>query len=108
MSIKAYKLIPIRDFEKSNLNRKEEKICGEVVKVREEEEEKLDGKDKPKRSIKDILTDSMKNTEFEPSKHYVADLKFPQTGSGNQMPIWLPNESQLPEFSKGLRIKKES
>ena len=107
MSIKAYKLIPIRDFEKSDLNRKEDKICGDVEKAKKEAEEKeVNEKDKPKRTIRDIVSDNLANTQFEPSRHYVADIKFPQKGAGDQMPIWLPNENQLPEFSKGFRIKK--
>ena len=101
MSIKAYKLIPIRDFEKSDLNKKEDKNCEETEK--EEDTEKT----KVKRTIRDIVSDNLANTEFAPSKHYVADIKFPQKGGGrNEMPIWLPNENQLPEFSKGYRIKK--
>ena len=62
-------------------------------------------KGKVKRTIRDIVSDNLTNTEFEPSKHYGADIKFPQKGGGrNEMPIWLPNENQLPEFSKGYRI----
>merc|ERR1712240_921520 len=38
-------------------------------------------------------------------KHYVAEQKFIQKGSGT-IPIWLPNEKQLPQFSRGSRIKK--
>ena len=106
MSIKAYKLIPIRDFEKSDLNKNgEKKKCEEVEKGEEEEEEGPTEKTKVKRSIRDIVSENLANTEFAPSKHYVADIKFPQKGGArNEMPIWLPNGNQLPEFSKGYRI----
>merc|ERR1712228_503217 len=50
-------------------------------------------------------SNSLENTEFEPSKHYVAEQKFIQKGSG-ATPIWLPNEKQLPQFSRGSIIKK--
>ena len=61
----------------------------------------------PQRTIKDIIdSNTLENTEFEPSKHYVAEQKFIQKGSGAATPIWLPNEKQLPQFSRGSRIKK--
>ena len=96
-NIKMFKLIPIKDFEKSDLNKGGEKKCD-----KQEDEE-----DPPKRSINDIIdSNSLENTEFAPSQHYVAEQKFIQRGSGKDTPIWLPNETQLPQFSKGSRIKK--
>jgi len=96
--IKMYKLIPMKDFEKSDLNK--EPKC-------DKENDKPDEKPTvPQRSIQDIVdANSLENTEFEPSKHYVAEQKFIQKGSGTT-PIWLPNERQLPQFSRGSRIKK--
>ena len=93
-----FKLVPIKDFEKSDLNK--DPKC---------DKQKGDDDDDgcaPQRSIKDIIdSNSLENTEFEPSKHYVAEQKFIQKGSG-ATPIWLPNEKQLPQFSRGSRIKK--
>ena len=95
-----FKLIPIKDFEKSDLNK--DPKCD---KQKDGDDDGGGGAPK-KRSIKDIIdSNSLENTEFEPSKHYVAEQKFIQKGSGTT-PIWLPNERQLPQFSKGSRIKK--
>ena len=99
ITIKTFKLVPIKDFEKSDLNKDPKCHKG-----------KDDGDDEntsaPQRTIKDIIdSNSLENTEFEPSKHYVAEQKFIQKGSG-ATPIWLPNEKQLPQFSRGSRIKK--
>ena len=96
-----FKLIPIKDFEKSDLNKDGEKKCD-----KQKDDDDDGGGGAPKRSIKDIIdSNSLENTEFEPSKHYVAEQKFIQKGSG-ATPIWLPNEKQLPQFSRGSRIKK--
>merc|ERR1712240_369211 len=97
--IKMFKLVPIKDFEKSDLNK--DPKCD---KGRDDNDDE-DGC-APQRTIKDIIdSNSLENTEFEPSKHYVAEQKFIQKGSG-ATPIWLPNEKQLPQFSRGSRIKK--
>ena len=94
-----FKLVPIKDFEKSDLNK--DPKCD---KGRDDNDDE-DGC-APQRTIKDIIdSNSLENTEFEPSKHYVAEQKFIQKGSG-ATPIWLPNEKQLPQFSRGSRIKK--
>ena len=61
MSIKAYKLVPIRDFEKSNLN----KDGGETKKMRlEKKDEVTESADAPiKRSINDIIhNNTLENT----------------------------------------------
>merc|ERR1712240_783016 len=97
--IKMFKLVPIKDFEKSDLNK--DPKCD---KGRDDNDDE-DGC-APQRTIKDIIdSNSLENTEFEPSKHYVAEQKFIQKGSG-ATPIWLPNEKKLPQFSRGSRIKK--
>ena len=97
ITIKMFKLVPIKDFEKSDLNKD--------PKCDKGGDDDDDGC-APQRSIKDIIdSNSLENTEFEPSKHYVAEQKFIQKGSG-ATPIWLPNEKQLPQFSRGSRIKK--
>ena len=96
--IKMFKLVPIKDFEKSDLNKD--------PKCDKGGDDNDDDGCAPQRSIKDIIdSNSLENTEFEPSKHYVAEQKFIQKGSGTT-PIWLPNEKQLPQFSRGSRIKK--
>ena len=93
-----YKLIPIKDFEKSDLNKEPKWDKGS--------DDSADEINAPQRSIKDIIdTNSLEDTEFEPSKHYVAEQKFLQKGLGTT-PIWLPHEKQLPQFSRGSRIKK--
>ena len=93
-----YKLIPIKDFEKSDLNKE--------PKCDKGSDDSADEINAPQRSIKDIIdTNSLEDTEFEPSKHYVAEQKFLQKGLGTT-PIWLPHEKQLPQFSRGSRIKK--
>ena len=98
-----FKLIPIKDFEKSDLNK--DPKC-DKQKGDDDDDDGGGGGAPKKRSIKDIIdSNSLENTEFEPSKHYVAEQKFIQKGSGTT-PIWLPNEKQLPQFSKGSRIKK--
>ena len=98
ITIKTFKLVPIKDFEKSDLNK--DPKCHEGD----------DGGNAsaPQRTIKDIVdSSSLENTEFEPSKHYVAEQKFLQKGSGAAAtPVWLPNEKQLPQFSRGSRIKR--
>merc|ERR1711917_207683 len=94
-----FKLVPIKDFEKSDLNK--DPKCD---KGRDDNDD--ENASAPQRTIKDIIdNNSLENTEFEPSKHYVAEQKFIQKGSG-ATPIWLPNEKQLPQFSRGSRIKK--
>ena len=99
IAIKMFKLVPIKDFEKSDLNKD--------PKCDKGGDDNDDDGGAPQRSIKDIIdSNSLENTEFEPSKHYVAEQKFIQKGSGAATPIWLPNEKQLPQFSRGSRIKK--
>ena len=98
ITIKTFKLVPIKDFEKLALNKDPKCHKGD------------DGGNAsaPQRTIKDIVdSSSLENTEFEPSKHYVAEQKFLQKGSGAAAtPVWLPNEKQLPQFSRGSRIKR--
>ena len=98
ITIKTFKLVPIKDFEKLALNKDPKCRKGD------------DGGNAsaPQRTIKDIVdSSSLENTEFEPSKHYVAEQKFLQKGSGAAAtPVWLPNEKQLPQFSRGSRIKR--
>ena len=110
-----FKLIPIKDFEKSDLNKdpKCDKRKGDDDDDGGDDDDEDGGGGggggagaRKKRSIKDIIdSSSLENTEFEPSKHYVAEQKFLQKGSGTT-PIWLPNERGLPQFSRGSRIKK--
>ena len=99
ITIKTFKLVPIKDFEKSDLNKDPKCHKGK-------DDDDDENASAPQRTIKDIIdSNSLENTEFEPSKHYVAEQKFIQKGSG-ATPIWLPNEKQLPQFSRGSRIKK--
>ena len=103
MSIKSYKLIPISVFSKSDLN---------SGKNDNESEEIGDGEASKRRSIRSIIENSLeneelKNSDFTPSSHHVAEQKIPQQGEGvDKEPIFLPNTGQLPQFSRGSRVKK--
>ena len=105
ITIKTFKLVPIKDFEKSDLNKDPKCHKGKDDGDDDDGDENASA---PQRTIKDIIdSSSLENTEFEPSKHYVAEQKFIQKGSGAAAtPIWLPNEKQLPQFSRGSRIKR--
>merc|ERR1711872_997061 len=104
IAIKTFKLVPIKDFEKSDLNK--DPKCHKGKDDGDDDDD--ENASAPQRTIKDIVdSSSLENTEFKPSKHYVAEQKFLQKGSGAAAtPVWLPNEKQLPQFSRGSRIKR--
>ena len=96
MNVKSFKLIPIHIFEKMDVSSE----CKEN-NVNE-------------RSVKDIVESNLEKTNFKPSKHYVADFKIapsPQEGKGltghatSGVPIFLPNSRELPQYSRGFKLK---
>ena len=72
------------------------------------------------RSIKSIMGDHLKDTNFTPSNHYIADYKIGDQknirkkiekkldGSGLEelaKPLFLPDSNLLPELSKGFKLR---
>ena len=96
MSINSYKLVPLHDFEKMR----------ECMEIRSNMTNTDDGVI-PSRTLKNIIDDNISNdTEFEPSKHFVADGKLHiQRGEGLKTPLFLPEIDVLPKFSKGKRLQ---
>ena len=75
MSVKKYKLVPISFFD--SMGEKE-------IRNIEEMETRDDGVNEDARSIKDIESANLHNTNFEPSDHYVADFKI---GKSNEKDV---------------------
>ena len=92
MPIKKYKLVPIDLFERlggyknENCTKTEDEI--------------------PHRSVKNIIDYNLNNSEFKPTTHHVAEETLKQGGAGMGTPIFLPDAKELPEFSRGSRLKR--
>ena len=100
MSFKSYKLIPIEEYEKI-------KSCEPVYSDIMEEEDQKPKDATVKRSIHNIIDENLEQTEFKPGTHFVADYKlFPQKGSGDRVPLFLPNSTELPQFSRAMKLEK--
>ena len=102
--VKPFKLVPLNIFEKMtecNNNCENNQSSGNQ-----------------ERSVKNILDSSMENEEkshFNNSKHFVAEFKSPKLqastmlegkGLKSDLPLFLPESEELPQFSKGSIIKK--
>ena len=107
MTYNAYKLIPVKHYQ--NMVAGESSDMKNLSHVAEsarcDKDDVCDKEDSP-RNIKHIVNTA--ETEFLPSKHFVADFTFkPQKGDGqNKLPLFLPDANVLPEFSKGTIIKQ--
>ena len=109
MSHKQFKLVPIKHFQRLIELDKENSIEKDCV---------IEGTSKI-RSIKSIVEGeneaNKQNTEeqleFQPSSHYTADMKISRGGANTNnilsqdIPIFLPNASTLPELSKANVMK---
>ena len=100
MSFKSYKLIPIEEYDKI-------KLCKPIYSNSTEENEEKSKDITPNRSIQNIIEENLDHTEFKPGTHYVAEQNLiPQKGSGNKIPIFLPDTNELPQFSRAMKIEK--
>ena len=100
MSFKSYKLIPVEEYDKI-------KLCKPIFSNSVGENEQKPEDISSKRSIQNIIEENQDHTEFKPGTHYVAEYKLsPQKGSGDKIPIFLPNSNELPQFSRATKIEK--
>ena len=74
MDIKKFKLVPISFFE--NVGKNGEFVKDSVDKYDDHDDENNCNNDDKQRSIRSIMEDHLKDTNFTPSNHYIADYKI--------------------------------
>ena len=105
MNIKTYKLVPVSFFDKVGKD-------GEFVDDNVKQKNMVT--DEEERSVRDIVEANLQNTNFEPSKHYIADFKLgkPSLDGGGVGRLAKPSESVLSsdrdvlsEKSHGVKLR---
>ena len=111
MNVKKYKLVPIEFF--NDVNKTSESDIKNKNDDNDNNNYNNNNNKKNERSIKDIISSNLEETNFKPSKHYVADFKIgdvPSQGGGvsdknSSVPVFLPNASVLPENSESYKLR---
>ena len=105
MNIKTYKLVPVSFFDKMG---KDGEFVDDNIK------QKNVVTDEGERSVRDIVEANLQNTNFEPSKHYIADFKLgkPSLDGGgvgrlakSSEPVFSGDRDILSEKSHGVKLR---
>ena len=106
--MQRFKLVPLKHFE--TMMKQKNNACTE------DNATKLDGKrDGNERILRDVIEQDpakmSRNCEISPSFQYVADVengpfKGGQAGSREKVPLFLPDATALPEYSKASNLQK--